>query len=316
MNWSIALAWTALLVAGAGLVTGRRFAADMKQAHAKLLGRSELVESHAGRIEYAAAGSGPTVLMIHGSGGGFDQGLAFARPLIDMGYRIIAPSRFGYLRSSFPPDPSPEAQADIFAQLLDILGINRLPVIGGSAGALSAIAFAIRHPDRCSALLPIVPAAYAPDIHPGSMSPLAAAIMRFGLRSDFLFWLGLLAAPRAMTRTLLATDPRVVTAASPDEQARVKKILWDILPVSARVHGLMNDTRLASHPLPMALDRITAPTLTISLADDRFGTFAAARHIAANVRGARMVSYPTGGHVWVGHQREMFAEIDHFLRSL
>jgi dienelactone hydrolase len=40
--------------------------------------------------------------MIHGTGGGFDQGLLFARRLVDAGYRVIAPSRFGYLRSDFP----------------------------------------------------------------------------------------------------------------------------------------------------------------------------------------------------------------------
>ena len=33
-------------------------------------------------MEYAIAGTGPPVLMIHGTGGGFDQGLAFAEPLV------------------------------------------------------------------------------------------------------------------------------------------------------------------------------------------------------------------------------------------
>jgi pimeloyl-ACP methyl ester carboxylesterase len=64
----------------------------------------------------------------------------------------------------------------------------------------------------------------------------------------------------------------------------------------------------------MDLGRITAPTLALSLADDRFDTLAAARHIAATVPDARLVSYPTGGHVWVGHDAEVFAEIDRFLR--
>jgi hypothetical protein len=31
---------------------------------------------------------------------------------------------------------------------------------------------------------------------------------------------------------------------------------------------------------------------------------------------ARLISYPTGGHVWVGHDAEMFADIDAFLRAL
>jgi pimeloyl-ACP methyl ester carboxylesterase len=190
-------------------------------------------------------------------------------------------------------------------------------VIGGSAGALPALAFAIRHPDRCAALAPIVPAAYAPNRpQQEPLSPLAAAIIEHGLKSDFLFWLGLKTAERSMMATLLATDPDIIVHASAAEQARARAILWNILPVSARADGLRNDAFQTAHAQAMALDRITAPTLTISLEDDRFGAYAAARHIAANIRGARFVSYPTGGHIWIGHDRDLFGEIDAFLRAL
>ncbi len=54
---------------------------------------------------------GPPLLMVHGSGGGFDQGLDFARTLVPDGYRVIVPSRFGYLRTPLPADASPMAQA-------------------------------------------------------------------------------------------------------------------------------------------------------------------------------------------------------------
>ena len=86
-----------------------------------------------------------------------------------------------------------------------------------------------------------------------------------------------------MTGALLATDPALVAAASPEEQARAHAILWDILPVSDRADGLLNDARLAGNPAPMALDTIRVPTLAISLEDDRFDTIAAARgYIAAH----------------------------------
>lgn len=300
-----------------GLAVRRTFTADLARARARLAGRSALATSRHGDIEYAVAGVGQPVLMIHGTGGGFDQGLAFGARLAAGGWRVIAPSRFGYLRSAFPADPSPEAQADALADLLDALAIDRVPVIGGSAGALSAIAFAIRHPGRCRALVPLVPAAYAPDRPPTPPpSALARAILEQGLRSDFLFWTGLMAAERAMIATLLATDPALVDAAPPEEQARIRRILWDILPVSARSRGLANDARLTVNPAPMAVEKIGAPTLAISLEDDRFGTHAAARHIAASVPGARLLSWPSGGHVWVGRDRALFTEIDSFLRAL
>lgn len=313
---AIGLGIAAALAVGGGAVA-RSYTRALAQARARVATGSMLINSRFGPLEYAVAGTGKPVLMIHGTGGGFDQGLAFARRLIDAGHQVISPSRFGYLRSAFPEEPSSENQADAFIDLLDALGIERVAAIGGSAGALPAIQFAIRHPDRCSALLPIVPAAYAPQRPPQPPpSPLATFIIEHALRSDFLFWSGLVTAEQSMIATLLATDPVLLQHASSTERARARGILWDILPVSARANGLLNDARLTLNPAPMALETIRTPTLTISLEDDRFGTFAAAQHIATTVPGARLISYQTGGHIWIGHDREMMGEVDAFLRGL
>ena len=307
-----------LVSTGAALAGGaawQSFSTEIAEARARTRGRSEVFESRLGAMEYAIAGTGPPALMIHGTGGGFDQGLAFAELLVAAhGRQVIAPSRFGYLRSDFPDDPSSENQADAFVDLLDRLGIDRVPVIGGSAGALSAMQFAIRHPDRCAALVALVPAAFAPDRPPPRPpTALAEAIIAYGLRSNFLFWLGMTTGEDAMIGTLLATDPALVHGADPAEQARVRSILHDILPVSDRARGLLNDGKLAGSPEPMALGTIRAPTLALSLEDDRFETLAAARHIVATVPGAQLVSFPSGGHVWVGHNDEVWAAVDAFL---
>lgn len=309
------LASTATLAAVGG-ATWRAYSAEIARARGRVLTGSTVIQTRFGPTEYATAGSGPPCLMIHGTGGGFDQGLAFGAPLVAAGWTVIAPSRFGYLRSAFPEDPSPENQADAFVDLMDQLGIGRAPVIGGSAGALSAMQFAIRHPDRCSALVAIVPAAYAPD-HPPAQPPnaIARAIIEHGLRSDLLFWLGLVAAEDAMIGALLATDAALVHGAELDEQARVSSILRNIQPVSLRVEGLLNDGTRSGNPQPMALDRIVAPTLVASVEDDRFETAAAARHIAVSVSGAELVMYPSGGHVWVGRNIDLFARIDAFMRK-
>jgi 2-hydroxy-6-oxonona-2,4-dienedioate hydrolase len=65
--------------------------------------------------------------VVHGSGGGHDQGMAFAGSLADQGIRVIAMSRFGYLRTPMPADASAAAQADAHVCLLDALGIRRPP---------------------------------------------------------------------------------------------------------------------------------------------------------------------------------------------
>jgi 2-hydroxy-6-oxonona-2,4-dienedioate hydrolase len=294
----------------------RRYRAELDAARERIAHGSRLVATRAGPIEVGFSAGTRPLLMVHGTGGGFDQGLQFAERLATAGWRVIAPSRFGYLRTPFPADASSQAQADAFAHLLDALGIERLPVIGGSAGALSALEFALRHPQRCSALVPIVPASYVPG-RPATPAPApwAERVIASLLSSDFVFWSGITLAPDVATKALLATDAEVVASASADEQARVRRILHGILPVSARTAGLMNDARLASRPAPMPLERITAPTLAVSVRDDRFGTFAAAQHIAATVPGARLLAYERGGHVWAGHDAELFGALDAFLRS-
>jgi 2-hydroxy-6-oxonona-2,4-dienedioate hydrolase len=303
----------ASVVAIASGMCWRSYSAAIAVARVRISKGSSIFEGRFGTMEYAVAGDGPPVIMIHGTGGGFDQGLAFAAPLIATGHRVIAPSRFGYLRSSFPADPSSERQADAIAELMSYLNIPRATIIGGSAGALSAMQFAIRHPERCSALVTIVPAAFAPDRPPPRPNAVGKAIMEYGLKSDFLFWAAMVTAEDTMIGTLLATDPKLVRSAVPTEQARVRSILRDILPVSARAAGLLNDALLAGSPTPMPLARIKAPTLAIALEDDRFETLAAARHIVNSVARARLVSYPTGGHVWVGRDQQLFTEVSAFL---
>jgi pimeloyl-ACP methyl ester carboxylesterase len=59
---------------------------------------------------------------------------------------VIAMSRFGHLRTPMPADASALAQAEAHVCLLDALGIPRAAVMGGSAGAPSALQMAIRHP--------------------------------------------------------------------------------------------------------------------------------------------------------------------------
>jgi len=309
--------WLLGAAAAAGLLGGgygwSRYCRAIDAAQRRLAGRSETMMTPFGRLEYAVAGSGPPLLMIHGTGGGFDQGLHFAAALRQRGHRIIAPSRFGYLRSSFPADPSVSNQADAFAAMLDRLGIDRLPVVGGSAGALSAAAFALRYPHRCSALILLVPAANVSGEDPVDMTAFQQIAVRSLLNSDFLYWSALNLTPDRLVGTLLATDPRLLMSASPSERGRAMAILSDMMPIHARAKGMLNDARQAGHPARMDFARLSMPVLLISVADDRFGTAATARRIAEVVPQARMIIFPTGGHIWLGHDEVVADRIHAFV---
>jgi pimeloyl-ACP methyl ester carboxylesterase len=177
--------------------------------------------------------------------------------------------------------------------------------------------FALRHPNRTTALVLVVPAAYVP--RPGNAPPTktpAWTEFLFGtaLRMDFLFWTGTKVAKPTLTRALLATPVEDIGKASPAERARVDTVLAHILPVSSRRLGMLNDAGVVSSLQRYELEKISAPTLTISAADDLFGTFEIARYTAANIPGARFVGYQTGGHISVGHSDEIINEIAGFLK--
>ena len=314
---------TASLVALAGIIAASGIAAyfyhaDLKQARDRVSSGSRIAQTSCGPIEYGVAGDGPPVLVIHGAGGGFDQGLEFGAPLAEQGFRVIAMSRFGYLGTPLPEDASPTAQADAHACLLAALGLGRVAVIGGSAGAPSSVQFALRHADKISALVLLVPALYVPrpDNRPAVHTPTGIRfIMNTAMQSDFLFWMMSKFARDALIRIILATPPSVVRNAPTEEQIRVQQVLDHILPISERRNGLLNESKVIPSLPRYELERINVPTMAISCADDLFGTYDGARYTADHIRGARFVGYPSGGHLWVGHQREVTHEIVNFLRD-
>jgi pimeloyl-ACP methyl ester carboxylesterase len=279
---------------------------------------SVLVRTPCGAIEYQEAGSGMPLLVIHGSGGGHDQGMNWARPLTQRGVRVIAMSRFGYLRTPRPTDASPQAQADAHICLMDALDIRKAAVMGVSAGGPSAMQTAIRHPARVGALVLVVPITYKPGVVANSAPPVSdskdALLLRL-LGSDFLFWAGLQVAREQVIRHVLATPPDLVAAASPEERARVNNLAERILPVSARAAGLVDDTRLGKSLGSYPLDAITAPTLVVSARDDGFGTYAGAEYTAAQIKDAKFIGFEQGGHLLVGHDDAARNEIVKLLSS-
>lgn len=296
----------------AAVVIWWRFEIDMRQARARIATGSTVLQTQCGPIEYQEKGTGTPLLSVHGSGGGFDQGMAFAGELAGRGVRVIAMSRFGYLRTPLPLDDSAEAQADAHVCLLTALGIERAAILGGSAGAPSALQMAIHHPDRVRALILLVPLTYKPPSVTGSAAPMPSwieNIMMTALGSDFLFWSAIHVARDQMIGAVLATPPELLASASSAEHKRINAMLDDILPVSKRAAGLRSDTAASKHLTPSPLETITAPTLIISARDDACGTFASAQYTASRIPGARFVGFERGGHTFVGHNDAVVAKI-------
>lgn len=305
-------------VAASALAVHGRFSRDLAAATARAEQGSVVVATRCGPIEVQQAGDGLPLLMVHGSGGGHDQGMDWARPLTQQGIRVIAMSRFGYLRTPRPADASPEAQADAHACLLDALRIDKAAVAGVSAGAASALQLALRHPGRVNALVLVVPIAWKPGSVADTAPPVSDAKDDWLLRllgSDFLYWTGLQVARDSIFRHVLATPPELIHAASAPEQARVDAMAERVLPVSRRALGLRDDTRLGKGLKPAALETIQVPTLAISARDDGFGTYAGAEYTASRIPGARFIGFESGGHLLVGHDQAVRDAIVDWVRA-
>ena len=314
------MAWTVAALAAAGLVAVvyTSYRGDITRARQRVASGSEIAQTSCGPIEYAVAGGGPPVLVIHGAGGGFDQGMDVAGTLVGRGFRVIAISRFGYLRTPLPDDASAEAQADAHACLLEALGISRAAVLGMSAGAPSTMQFALRHPDRVAAMILMVPATYVPR-EGGEASVRTPhwtqVLFDTALRSDFLFWTLIRFMPDTAARSILATPPEVVDEASPAEKARFEMLKDHILPVEPRRLGFVNDAAVVSTLRRYELEKIATPTLLISAEDDGYGTWDGAKYAAEHLPNATLVGFPRGGHMLVGHNDKIAAEIEAFLRG-
>ncbi len=273
---------------------------------------SQVVNTDAGPIEYAEKGVGTPLLSIHGAGGGFDQGLALAFESVGSGFRIIAPSRFGYLRTPVPQDTSPGAQATAHAALLAKLNVSKAIVLGVSAGARSAIEFALRYPAIVACLILIVPGTYWPSrpiAYEGNRgSRFVFWIVNAG--GNFLWWTAEKLAPAILIR-FLGVRPELVAAAPPAERDRVMSIIRSIEPLSLRFPGINVDSTAELRELP--LEKITAQTLIISAPDDGFNTLPAAEFTAKKIRNAKLLVCDTGGHLLVGHQKAIRATIRNFV---
>lgn len=289
-----------------------RYRREMAQIRAAVSAGSTIAQTSMGPIEYGCDGVGPAVLVIHGASGGYDQGLLIGRANFPNGYRIIAPSRFGYLRTPLPRDASPAAQANAHAALLDTLGIERAIVLGFSAGARSALQLALHHPARVSALI-LENTVMAAPFRPPDLTkhPIGRAVIRVAAKSvDFPYWLGLKLAPNLMIR-FSGAPAHLYARASNADRAFLFEIMRRMLPLSSRLAGLANDAVNVAEDWP--IETITVPCFIVAAADDWFKPLPHARAMAARIRNAKLLVFDTGSHLFVGCHEKIRSDLADFL---
>ena len=279
---------------------------DLLSAKVRIREGSKRVKTSHGLIEYSTLGTGPPVLYVHGAGGGHDMG-RFCAGLIGGDFKWICPSRFGYLRTPLPDDASCESQADAFAGLLDHLGIEKAAVVGLSAGGPSALLFALRHPQRCNAL--VLQSAITKTF---KKRPLSDRFFNLLFRSDFFFW----AISRIGRNTLIrkfGSNPADLKKINQHDSRIVEEVLNILHPASRKLAGIINDQKASLSDKQYDLNKIKTPTLILHALNDRLVDFEFAAYAHERIPGAELIPFQTGGHIFIVLEKRFKESITRFL---
>jgi pimeloyl-ACP methyl ester carboxylesterase len=265
-------------------------------------------------MEYRVEGDGVPILVVHGAGGGYDQGMLLARAYGGAGFLWIVPSRFGYLGTPLPADASTTAQAEAFADLLDALGVEQVGILAMSGGVPPSLQFAQRYPERTSALVLLSSAPYAPLTAGEQKLPVPIWVYQALFKSDFPFWLLQKIAPRSLD-TMFDVTPALRAELSPEEEVVVGGLAESFQPVTWRIDGLNNEGAAIDPQAVYRLAEISVPTLVVHAEDDHINPINIGKYTAENIRDAQLLSLPTGGHLLLGHHAEIRIAANNFLHQ-
>ena len=173
-----AFAWllggaTAIGATGAGLAAFSGLTA--RRVEAALPPEGRFIDIAGNQIHYLDVGSGPSILMVHGLGG---QMRNFTYALVERlkpNFRVVVIERpgAGYSKRARGVSARLGVQADVVAQLIAALKLDRPLLVGHSLGGALSLAVALQHPEAASGLALISPLTQPQDGVPPAFQALA-----------------------------------------------------------------------------------------------------------------------------------------------
>lgn len=264
---------------------------DRRRLRTELASQSRIAQTVVGPIEYVDVGFGPIVLHAHGMGGGFDH-VQHCQFLIDAGFRVIVPSRPGYLRTPLASGRAPRDQAVMYAALLDELNIRQAAFYAISQGGASSLEFAQAYPERCLGL--VLVSAFTRRPRSDEFRP-ALPYLKALMSLDFVMWMlkpilvvGLMSQAR---KALPPADQQ-----DPEKMAALQHFFGTISQASLRGQGLVNDFRNLYGWAGIPLRQLTVPTLLFHGTTDVFARCEDAVATASEIPVARYLQLDGVGH--------------------
>jgi pimeloyl-ACP methyl ester carboxylesterase len=247
-------------------------------------------------LYYEERGSGPPLLLVHGTGGYAD----LWSPVLDglaRSHRVIAYDRRGFARSSSAPRGRLADHARDAAALLDSLGASPATVVGWSGGGVIALDLAASFPDRVAALVLAEPAVHLVT-HP------TRAVLAMAARSALQRYVRRDAASAALTMYRWASGYKTGGNAFDAFPEAWRKQMVAHAPSTLREM----DQMMRPYPTRAAIRWIACPVTVIEgdLSDPAFAT--ADAFVSRLLPQARMVSLPGAAHMLHVDQPQRWVE--------
>jgi len=271
-----------------------------------LISNSVLFNSNLGPIEYTLKGeNGPVLLYIHGTPGGYDQTIVPTES-----YRVLTPSRPGFLRTPLSVGKTPYEQAKAYKELIDNLNIDKVLVMGVSGGGPSSLEFAARYPHKTLGLISFEAVSYSEDFTEKDAEFIKGSDIGLWIQLFLLSFFGdrklaSLMFPNPRNRERLLSDAKKVED--------LKKVIWSIWPLSIRREGLINDYEQFTN-ISVPLEEIKSPTLIIHGDEDISVDIDHAKESMRRIKNSELYVVKEGDHMMhATHSEEIEAQIEDFL---
>ena len=267
--------------------------------------RTAMLNGH--EFSYLDSGDGPALLFIHGLTGS-QRNWAHLIDALNHDHRVLAPDLFGFGASAkVMGDYSLGAHAATLRDLLDLLGINRVTLVGHSFGGGVAMQFCYLFPERVERLVLVSSGGLGRDV-----SPLLRAATLYGaewvLPLITSSWMRgrVEAAGRILTRTGWRASPEVTESWRGFTSLADADTRRAFLATTRGVIDPGGQTVTAHDHLPMTIE---IPTLVVWGTRDRMIPALHATTAHEAIAGSRVVLFEGAGHFPHLDEPERFAEV-------
>lgn len=284
-----------------------QYKTEIKLAYQRLLKYDfKTINTKFGKTNYIVDGEGDAILISHGIFGGYDQGYVSLTDIVGKNYKKISVSRFGYVGSDLPKNPTPQNQAKVFKEIVDELKIDKLYIVTTSAGGAAGIRFVIDFPERVKGL--ILLSSGCPSVNKSKEEVKKIGIMgppNF-LLNDFIMW---------FFTKYFGFIFNIMMGSKVSEE----NLFDTMLPVKPRKLGIIADTKITNVDMMLnyynyPLENINCPVLVVHAKDDPMVKYDDIQKFISRVN-PQIAIFETGGHIISGHGKDVNNAIINFINN-